>query len=203
MLWESKSPPEYNAGLLIQPADTGSPPLRETMEAQQHTGVKKHRGPRSPQRHRRGGDGNGEMQFASIFLSLLFPLISIKGCWMSTGERRKWPLSGISTLTERKQPNLPRSHTIQTYDDVFYGTILSLEHKRSMDKQPPQAFFFLSFPNGLGAPEQLRPLCLFSQSKISLSSCLNPAEMLHPDSNTSLQLLHSIIPCLPPFSPLL
>lgn len=38
-------PPKYNAGLLIQPADTGSPPLRETMEAQQHTRAKKHRGP--------------------------------------------------------------------------------------------------------------------------------------------------------------
>lgn len=39
-------PPEYNAELLIQPADTGSPPLRETMEAQQRTGAKTHRGPR-------------------------------------------------------------------------------------------------------------------------------------------------------------
>lgn len=202
MLWESKSLPEYNAGLLIQPADTGSPPLRETMEAQQHTAVKKHRGPRSPTKASARRWWNGEMQFASIFLSLLLPLISIKGCWMSTGERRKWPLSKISTFTERKQANLPPSHTIQTYDNIFYEMILSLEHKRSMDKQPPRAFF-LSFPNGLGAPEQLRPLCLFSQSKISLSSCLNPAEMLHPDSNTSLQLLHSIIPCLPPFSPLL
>ncbi len=30
MLWEAKSPPEHNAAPLIQAADMGSPPLRET-----------------------------------------------------------------------------------------------------------------------------------------------------------------------------
>lgn len=58
---------------------------------------------------------NGEMQFASIFLSLLFLLISIKGCWMFTVEERKWPLSKISTFTEWKELNLTLSHTMQTY----------------------------------------------------------------------------------------
>lgn len=192
------------------------------MEAQQRTGAKTHRGPRP---HKGIGEkakgmavmGVGGrwgwrwgMQFASIFLSLLLPLMSIKGCWMSNSKRRKLPLSKISSFAERKEAGPPLSLTIQTHDSFFlfffYQMISSLKHKRNMDKQPPRAFFFfffLSFPNGLGAPEQLRPLCLFSQSKISLSSCLNPAETLHPDSNTSLQLLHSIIPCLPPFSPLL
>lgn len=32
MLWEAKSPPEHNAAPLIQAADMGSPPLRETKE---------------------------------------------------------------------------------------------------------------------------------------------------------------------------
>lgn len=108
-------------------------------------------------------------------------------------------------------PKRQRIRVFQTPGDDFFLRGAVSQHKRGIwISGPPLSlplalFFFrhLSFPNGLRAPEQLRPLCLLSQSKISLSSCLNPAETLHPDSNTSPQLLHSIIPCLPPFSLLL
>lgn len=233
MLWESKSPPEYNAGLLIQPTDTGSPPLRETMEGTTTTNPSEEAtgGTAPAQRHpeqtqRRGGVEKNAIR--RCFPSLLLLLISIKGCWMSAAA---WNAGKVSDHSPKKISSSPfsRRGNKSSLPDGFYHTKWQQhgrlfffffkddfeegavsQHKRGMDKTHTPSnhhhhpfFCHLSFPNGLGAPEQLRPLCLLSQSKISLSSCLNPAETLHPDSNTSPQLLHSIIPCLPPFSLLL
>lgn len=125
MLWESKSPPEYNAGLLIQPTDTGSPPLRETMEAQQQTGVRKHRG---LWRHKgiegkaKRGEIKRERKNATCrrFPSWLLLLISVKGCWMSAEESDHSPrVSSFLNITSKKIRLRGKSASMGVNDNMW------------------------------------------------------------------------------------
>lgn len=118
MLWESKSPPEYNAGLLIQPTDTGSPPLRETMEGTTTTNPSEEAtggtapAQRHPEQTQRRGGGVEKNAIRRRFPSLLLLLISIKGCWMSAAP---WDAGEVTILTKKSHPLLFRGEEIRAH----------------------------------------------------------------------------------------